>query len=85
MDSLRHGLVIAPRAVAREWLWGWLGGWPGGWLGRRIGLAIDTLYEWRRRHRSRARLQAMSDHMCKDIGISSADAWREARKPFWKA
>ena len=37
-----------------------------------------ALYEWGRR------LLPLSDHMRKDIGISSADAWREARRPFWR-
>lgn len=44
----------------------------------------DRLLEWRGRHRWRRRLLTLSDHMRKDIGMSSADAWREARKPFWQ-
>lgn len=36
------------------------------------------------RRRTRMALQELSDHELKDIGISRADAFREAAKPFWK-
>ncbi|MFC6672332.1 DUF1127 domain-containing protein [Marinobacterium aestuariivivens] len=36
------------------------------------------------RSRSRRQLQMLDDHMLKDIGISRADAVREADKPFWR-
>ena len=71
MKAIRNGLVLP----------GWLSGAsPLQWA----GLAIDTLWEWRRRRRSRHQLKMMGEHICKDIGISRADAWCEARKPFWK-
>lgn len=73
MRAIRTGLAILP---------GWL---SGAWPLHRIGLVVDTLWEWRRRRRSRHQLKMMSDHMCKDIGISRADAWYAGRKPFWKA
>ena len=72
MRAIRNGLALP------EWL---TGAWPLLWA----SLAVDTLWEWRRRYRSRHQLKMMSDHMCKDIGISRADAWCEGRKPFWKA
>ena len=37
-----------------------------------------------RRHASRTRLAQLNDHLLKDIGLSRADAWREAAKPFWR-
>ncbi|MGH6903812.1 MAG: DUF1127 domain-containing protein [Geminicoccaceae bacterium] len=26
----------------------------------------------------------LSDHMLRDIGLTRADAWAEADKPFWR-
>ncbi len=72
MRAIRSGLALPEWLTsARLLLW--------------ASLAIDTLWEWRRRYLSRRQLKMMSDHMCKDIGISRADAWCEGRKPFWKA
>ena len=44
---------------------------------------MDRVDAWWSRARSRRALLEMSDAMLKDIGLSRADAWREARKPFW--
>jgi uncharacterized protein YjiS (DUF1127 family) len=41
--------------------------------------------EFRRRLRSRARLARLDDYMLRDIGITRAEAGREANKPFWRA
>ncbi len=38
-----------------------------------------------RRHRSRAALARLDATMLKDIGVSFAEAEREANKPFWRA
>ncbi|OAN49868.1 hypothetical protein A6A04_18670 [Paramagnetospirillum marisnigri] len=38
-----------------------------------------------RRMRGRALLARLDDRMLKDAGLSRADAWAEARKPFWRA
>jgi uncharacterized protein YjiS (DUF1127 family) len=38
---------------------------------------------WRRWH-SRNLLSQLDDHMLKDIGLTRADAWHEASKPFWR-
>lgn len=73
MRAIRSGFVALPHLFS------------GAWPLHRIMAVIDRLWEWRRRHRSRRHLMMMSDHMCKDIGISRADAWREGRKPFWQA
>ena len=35
------------------------------------------------RRRSRIALLELSDHQLKDLGISRADAYREAIRPFW--
>ena len=72
MQPTRDGMAELPRPMA-------LGALP-----LRLCAVVDTLIEWRRRYRSRRQLRMLSDHMCKDIGISRTDAWREGSKPFWK-
>lgn len=44
----------------------------------------NLLLLWLARYRERRRLEAMSDHLLKDIGISRADAERELMKKFWR-
>ena len=39
---------------------------------------------WLTRHRERRKLETLSDHMLKDMGISRVDAEREALKKFWR-
>jgi uncharacterized protein YjiS (DUF1127 family) len=36
------------------------------------------------RARQRQALRALDDRLLKDIGVSRADAEREANKPFWR-
>lgn len=43
------------------------------------------LAEWRRRARSRRELAALCDRCLRDMRITRYDAFREARKPFWRA
>ncbi len=38
---------------------------------------------WREISRERSELRRLSEHIAKDIGISRADAEREADRPFW--
>jgi uncharacterized protein YjiS (DUF1127 family) len=38
---------------------------------------------WRRRQ-SRNLLSQLDDYMLKDIGLTRADVWYEAGKPFWR-
>jgi uncharacterized protein YjiS (DUF1127 family) len=62
-----------------------------GWSVRRalegvLGLAdrgLVTLMEWSDAARQRRALRSMSDEMLKDIGVSRADAMREAGRRFW--
>jgi uncharacterized protein YjiS (DUF1127 family) len=44
---------------------------------------LARLREWRRRRRSRTMLVQLDDYILKDIGITTAEAEREANKPFW--
>ena len=45
---------------------------------------FESLAKWQQRARSRRDLMALDDHLLKDIGLSRADAWQEADKPFWR-
>ena len=44
-----------------------------------------VIEEWRRRARSRHELAMLCDRCLRDIGATGYDAYREARKPFWRA
>lgn len=46
--------------------------------------AADSFVIWYDRSRERQALLSMDDHMLRDIGLSRADIWGEARKPFWQ-
>lgn len=48
---------------------------------RRLG---DLLLKWLQRTRERRQLDALAEHMLKDIGLSRADVEREVSKPFWR-
>lgn len=43
------------------------------------------LGEWDARRRERAFLATMNEIELRDMGLSSADRWREVNKPFWQA
>ncbi len=45
---------------------------------------LRVLFVWQRRIADRQQLQFMDEHMLKDIGVSRADMYREASKPFWR-
>ena len=55
----------------------------GSWA-RRIRRAADLLLTWQQRARDRRQLQTLSDHMLRDIGLTRADVFAEASKPFWR-
>jgi uncharacterized protein YjiS (DUF1127 family) len=44
-----------------------------------------ALLAWHDRARERRALTELSDHALRDIGISRADACREAARPFWRS
>jgi uncharacterized protein YjiS (DUF1127 family) len=39
---------------------------------------------WRQRFRDRQELARMDEHSLRDFGLTHYDAFREARKPFWR-
>jgi uncharacterized protein YjiS (DUF1127 family) len=47
--------------------------------------ADARLQLWRERRRQRRALDAVSDHMLKDMGLSRGAAGRESGKRFWEA
>jgi uncharacterized protein YjiS (DUF1127 family) len=48
-------------------------------------LSPAVLWAWYRRYNQRQELRSLDDRMLADIGVSRAEADREARKPFWMA
>ncbi len=52
----------------------------------RLPLAIlETLLVWQERDQQRRHLASLDDRLLSDMGISRADAAREAAVPFWRA
>ena len=51
---------------------------------RALARAIDLLLVWQQRSRDRRQLESLSDHMLRDIGLTRADVFAEATKPFWR-
>ncbi|AWB21469.1 DUF1127 domain-containing protein [Methylobacterium currus] len=45
---------------------------------------IERLELWADRRHERRALMACPDGLLKDVGLSRADALREAEKPFWR-
>jgi uncharacterized protein YjiS (DUF1127 family) len=50
----------------------------------RLERLLATLRLWRRRAKESEQLSELSDRALRDLGISRSEAWREARKPFWR-
>ena len=51
---------------------------------RGLRQAVDLLLIWQQRARDRRQLQSLNDHMLRDIGLTRADVFAEAAKPFWR-
>jgi uncharacterized protein YjiS (DUF1127 family) len=52
---------------------------------RLLGALVERALEWQDRSRQRLGLLALDDHLLKDVGLTRAQAYRETRKPFWRA
>jgi uncharacterized protein YjiS (DUF1127 family) len=52
-------------------------------LGEACRRVADIGLVWTDRARQRRQLAELSDHMLRDLGLTRADAWAEADKPFW--
>lgn len=46
--------------------------------------AANLLLLWQQRARDRRQLACLSDQMLHDIGLTRADVFAEASKPFWR-
>jgi uncharacterized protein YjiS (DUF1127 family) len=46
---------------------------------------FDAALEWRARSRERRILIGLDDRMLRDLGLTRAEVYREAMKPFWRA
>ncbi len=57
---------------------------PAGWLRVILMGLLSRLLTWQDRMEQRAALGRLDARMLKDIGLSPADARREADKPFWR-
>jgi uncharacterized protein YjiS (DUF1127 family) len=51
---------------------------------RALAAAFMLIVRWVERARQRRALASLDDHELRDIGITRADAAREAEKPFWR-
>ena len=63
------------RAARRGRNWSWASG---------VQRMVTLLLTWQQRARERRQLESLSDHMLRDIGLSRADVFAEASKPFWR-
>jgi uncharacterized protein YjiS (DUF1127 family) len=54
------------------------------WLGLGLARVAEVGALWLERSRQRRALAQLNDHMLRDIGLTRADAWAEAEKPFWR-
>jgi uncharacterized protein YjiS (DUF1127 family) len=54
-------------------------------LSSAVGRAVDLLLIWQQRARDRRQLESLSDYMLRDIGLTRADVYAEASKPFWRS
>ena len=75
MSTIQTRTACAVRRgfVRQAWAWS-----------RAVGRAIDLLLIWQQRARDRRQLESLSDYMLRDIGLTRADVYAEASKPFWR-
>lgn len=52
-------------------------------LPKLAAIASARLLRWHELSRQRRALLALNERMLKDVGITRAEAEREARRPFW--
>jgi uncharacterized protein YjiS (DUF1127 family) len=67
--------VRTARAPRRGQTWPWAS---------RVQRLVTLLLTWQQRAHDRRQLQSLSDHMLRDIGLTRADVFAEASKPFWR-
>ena len=77
-QTLQQHHIVAPRAFAPVF-----GGIVTG-LSRLPRMLVETLLTWQRRAQERDRLATLDPRLLSDMGISAAEAAREAAIPFWR-
>lgn len=45
---------------------------------------LQVVSGWLNRHRSRRALAVLDEHLLRDIGLTTQDAFDELRKPLWR-
>jgi len=50
-----------------------------------LARVVDGLLTWRQRASDRRALAELDEHLLRDIGVTSADVYREVSKPFWRS
>lgn len=50
----------------------------------RFRVLLTKLNQYRQNAQQRRQLAQLPDYLLKDIGVTRADALKEAEKPFWK-
>ncbi len=73
-QTLQQHYIVAPRVLD-----GFLSG-----LSRLPRMLVETLLTWQRRAQERDRLATLDPRLLSDMGISAAEAAREAAIPFWR-
>jgi uncharacterized protein YjiS (DUF1127 family) len=73
-QTLQQHHIVAPR-VLDSFLAG---------LSRLPRMLVETLLTWQRRAQERDRLATLDPRLLSDMGISAAEAAREAAIPFWR-
>ncbi len=49
-----------------------------------LALLVEAPFVWLERVRDRRRLAQLDDHLLRDIGLSRAEAYEAASRPFWR-
>lgn len=52
---------------------------------RLLIVVFEAPVVWMERWEHRQRLRELDERILRDVGLSRADIFREARKPFWRA
>lgn len=71
-DHAQESLVQSPARYRNTLLWLMIG-------------MCEAPVVWMERWEHRQRLRELDERILRDVGLSRADIYREARKPFWRA
>lgn len=74
---------MSQHVIAHAAVWPWTADLSVGLRGA-IRRAVELVHIWHERAYERRLLAAMSERLCKDIGLSNVDLWNEVNKPFWR-